>query len=69
VRITAHEALRDIADPRSFAAVRRGLQDRSPLVRSSAAVAASLVDPVRARPILHCAVRRDRSSTAGVGLR
>jgi len=67
VRIEALEALRDIGDPRSFAAARACLRDRSSLVRSYAAVAVAVIDPARARALLGRAVRNDRSSTARVG--
>jgi hypothetical protein len=61
------EALRDIGDSRSFAAARACLGDRSPLVRSYAAVAVTVIDPSRARPLIRRAARDDRSSTARIG--
>ena len=67
VRIEALEALRDIGDARSFAAARACLRDRSPLVRSYAAVAVAIIDPSRARPLLRRAVLGDRSSIARIG--
>jgi len=67
VRVVALEALRDIGDPRTFAAARACLRDGSPLVRSYAAVALAVLDGARARAILDRAAPLERSSTARVG--
>jgi HEAT repeat protein len=67
VRVVAIEALQDIGDRRSFAALRACVRDPNPIVRSYAAVAAAVVDPARARPLIRRLAAAERSSQARVG--
>lgn len=68
VRVVAIEALQDIGDRRSFAALRACVRDSNPIVRSYAAVAAAVVDPARARPLIRRLAVAERSSLARVGV-
>jgi HEAT repeat protein len=68
VRIAASEAAGDIGDKRAVSQLRRRLNDRSPLVRSWAASALGWLDAREAYDALTRASRRERSSTARVGV-
>jgi HEAT repeat protein len=68
VTIAAIEAAGDIGDKRAAPRIRRRLNDPSPLVRSWAASALGLLGARGAHGALMEASRRERSSTARVGM-